>query len=235
MSHFCVMVIGEDHEKQLAPFDENLEMPRHIKATKKQLIERERQSIEKYKNSVYAEYLKDKEAYKSKCLNQKHIDYLESEFPSKLNYTEEQLYAEATRYYEEDEIGPEGEVYSTYNPQAKWDWYTIGGRYCGSIILKDGCERMCGIGFPFDLEPKHKRQLISENRADMAYKKDIKNWDELTCFALVKDGKWYEKGDMCWWGIVANEKEDEIWEEGFKKLISNLPDDTLITIVDCHI
>jgi len=54
-------------------------------------------------------------------------------------------------------------------------------------------------------------------------------------FALVKDGKWYEKGEMGWWGYVGNEKEQQDWNVEFTKLFDELPDDTLITVVDCHI
>ena len=42
MSHFAVMVIGEDQEKQLAPFDENIELPCYVAYTKQQLIDKKR-------------------------------------------------------------------------------------------------------------------------------------------------------------------------------------------------
>lgn len=58
-----------------------------------------------------------------------------------------------------------------------------------------------------------------------------------TMWAVVKDGKWYEKGEMGWWGM-SSETPDECvsWEEGFyDHFIKDLPDDTLLTVVDCHI
>lgn len=57
----------------------------------------------------------------------------------------------------------------------------------------------------------------------------------ITTFAVVKDGVWYEKGEMGWWGIVTNEKDQQDWNQKFMDLIEGLPDETLITIVDCHI
>jgi hypothetical protein len=30
-------------------------------------------------------------------------------------------------------------------------------------------------------------------------------------FAVVKDGKWYERGEMGWWGIVHDEKNRDRW------------------------
>ena len=55
-------------------------------------------------------------------------------------------------------------------------------------------------------------------------------------FALLHRGEWISRGDMGWWGCVSNEVDDE---EGYRKyvrtLIHALPDDTLLTLVDCHI
>ena len=57
----------------------------------------------------------------------------------------------------------------------------------------------------------------------------------LATFAVVKDGKWYERGGMGWWGVVHNEKDDGEWVNQFSVLINDLPGDTLLTVVDCHI
>jgi hypothetical protein len=54
-------------------------------------------------------------------------------------------------------------------------------------------------------------------------------------FAVVKDGEWFEKGEMGWWACVSNEKEEAKWQEEFNKLVEGLPGNTLLTIVDCHI
>lgn len=54
-------------------------------------------------------------------------------------------------------------------------------------------------------------------------------------FALVKDGKWYEKGEMGWWACVSNEKEQSDWNKEFNDLLESIPNDTLISVFDCHI
>jgi hypothetical protein len=56
-----------------------------------------------------------------------------------------------------------------------------------------------------------------------------------TTFAVLKDGKWYEKGAMGWWGMVANEQDQDTWNREFTKLINDLPASTLLSVVDCHI
>lgn len=54
-------------------------------------------------------------------------------------------------------------------------------------------------------------------------------------FAVLKDGQWYERGSMGWFGFVADEKDSGTWIEEFGKLVSSLPDDTLLSVYDCHI
>jgi hypothetical protein len=56
-----------------------------------------------------------------------------------------------------------------------------------------------------------------------------------TTFAVVKDGKWYERGKMGWWAYVSDEKDEETWVSMFAKLIDELPENTQLTVVDCHI
>jgi hypothetical protein len=54
-------------------------------------------------------------------------------------------------------------------------------------------------------------------------------------YAVVKDGKWYAKGEMGWFGMSDDNMTDEQWAEQYAKMIDELPEDTLLTAVDCHI
>jgi len=54
-------------------------------------------------------------------------------------------------------------------------------------------------------------------------------------FAVIKDGQWFEKGRMGWWGMVSDEKEGLKWAEEFSSLIDGLSGDTLLSVYDCHI
>jgi hypothetical protein len=191
-----ISVKGKDPEEQLAPFDENLETPRYIKYTKSQLIVEQREEIENYKNGNYAEFLRDPEAYKAGCSNKTHIEYLESIFPKKLEWTDEEIYQDVITWY--DDVGENGEVYSEYNPNSKWDWYSLGGRWSGLIKLKEGANGVVG------------KPGVGDNEVgiDQARKGDIANFDEICTFALLKDGIWYEKGQMGWWACVSNEDEN---------------------------
>lgn len=148
MSHFVVAVIVRREESTdfdyfveskvselLAPFEEK-EVPKYMEHTKEELIEIGRRNIERYKNAAYAEYLKDPEAYEAKCKNEGHMEYLKVKFPKMLNWTDEEVYQNELRWYDEEMIGKDGEVYSTYNPLSKWDWYSIGGRWDGLLPIK---------------------------------------------------------------------------------------------------
>jgi hypothetical protein len=52
---------------------------------------------------------------------------------------------------------------------------------------------------------------------------------------VLKDGKWAERGEMGWFGMVSNEQDKNAWDQQFNDMLDALPDDTLITICDCHI
>jgi hypothetical protein len=38
---------------------------------------------------------------------------------------------------------------------------------------------------------------------------------------------------MGWWACVSDEKDN--WSEEFAKLLDEIPDDTLLSVYDCHI
>jgi hypothetical protein len=54
-------------------------------------------------------------------------------------------------------------------------------------------------------------------------------------FAVLYNGNWYQRGEMGWWGMVANEKDKNEWENQFYELLESLPEDTLLSVYDCHI
>ena len=216
MSHFAVYVFtnkgGRDIDELLAPYDEEIVCEPYIEYTKQQAIEKVRKDIEDYKNGLYAEYLADPVTYKEKCSNADHIDYLENEFPKKLNWTDDECYEYQKQWFEDDMVDEYGNLLSTYNPNSKWDWYEIGGRWSRELINKEG----------------------KNTNTDYANQID---WDKtLIPFAFVDpNGVWHEKGEMGWWAMVSNEKEQDSWEEEFKNFIKDLDDEVEVTIVDCHI
>ena len=57
----------------------------------------------------------------------------------------------------------------------------------------------------------------------------------LSCWAVLKDGVWSEKGSMGWFGMADEKRDPAEWEAEVTKLVTDLPDDHWIVMVDCHI
>lgn len=133
--HYTCLVIGPDYKAQLEPFDENTP----VKPYKAYWDSRELESWERI--------LQEREGERRK----------EGGAPGemeKFTYPEEQVLASEyelddmarvyrARYLPADDEGPEvddGGIFewSTYNPQSKWDWYAVGGRWTGFFKLKPG-------------------------------------------------------------------------------------------------
>lgn len=286
MSHSTCLVIGANPELQLEPFDENLEMPRYVKYTKDGLIAKGRKEIEHYKNNIYAQYLENPEKYLANS-SPGHTKYITEEFPKKLNWSDEEIYADQIENYDDENIGGEGEVYSTYNPKSKWDWYSLGGRWTGMLKLKEGAtgeigspgimtedapkgycdsalikdidfEGMVAIDFEkySKLYEEFEKEVVEDSKKHAikaifdygirnigtdekfipetkeAY---VKRNTQFHTFAVLKDGEWFERGEMGWWGIVKDEKDPDEWQNKFDELLKSLPEDTLISVYDVHI
>lgn len=54
-------------------------------------------------------------------------------------------------------------------------------------------------------------------------------------FAFVKDREWFQRGEMGWFGMSTDEMPQGDWNALCWQQIQNLPGDTLLTVVDCHI
>jgi hypothetical protein len=293
MSHFTVLVIGEDVEEQLAPFQEN-----NMGDCPKKYMEfndMEDEMLKEYENDEYSSGELLKEKYSS-------FDVFAKEY-----HGYKQRDAEKGRYgYWE-------------NPNKKWDWWVVGGRWTGMLkakanaIFELGEEGFMGraaeegwgdsmLKRDIDIEgirdeqgeiaaskydkamaiigdlPTNKpweeirdRENIDASRQEfwsqprcvawnehkkaVGYENFPFGWDEspdsflisreqyienarrgaITTHAVIKDGKWYERGKMGWWAMVSDKKEDEQWDNEFSALIDSIPEDTRLTVVDCHI
>lgn len=203
------------------------------------------------------------------------------------------------------------------NPNKKWDWYSIGGRWQGFLHLKQGAAGI-ELGEPGafgphdDTDPlRHTSQCLKRDidfnsmreksgaKAAELWEKAHRitdgaawrSWEEIvkeskedyklaretywaqgpvnalretrdpefvfdiddslagpkdafiaaardraiSTFALVMDGRWTAKGEMGWFGCSTEETPHAEWNRRMNELLDSLPDDTLITIVDCHI
>lgn len=64
----------------------------------------------------------------------------------------------------------------------------------------------------------------------------ISDWIEtapaLSAYSAVVDGKWLSRGEVGWFGISTGETDD--WPEQFERILTSIPADHYVAIVDCH-
>ncbi len=121
MSHFAVVVTG-DYEEALAPYHEfecTGEDDQYVVDV----------DVTEEKLSEYKKYGEDGQSF---------LDYLEdndyAELTDQNRGTDDVKYG----YFIRGTDGQVEKVIRRTNPNSKWDWYQLGGRYSGRLILKDG-------------------------------------------------------------------------------------------------
>lgn len=215
MSHFITLVFTKENgrtvEELLAPYDENIVYAPYVLYTREQAIAKIRKEIEDYKNGPYTEYVSSPKKYEESHPNAEHINYLKNKFPKKLEWTDDECYEDMKWRFNKSMIEPNGDLLSIYNPNSKWDWYTIGGRWNNYL------------------------KTLSGKTTNEDYVSKI-DWEDILPFAFVTPiGEWHERGKMGWWAFVSNEKATDNWKSEFKEFLDNLDEDTIVTVVDCHI
>ena len=54
-------------------------------------------------------------------------------------------------------------------------------------------------------------------------------------YAVIKDGEWFAKGKMHMFAYSDDNMTEEEWCAQVHKLYEELPEDALLTLVDCHV
>ena len=141
------------------------------------------------------------------------------------------------------------------NPNAKWDWYDVGGRWEGLILNKDGervnFARLKDIDWKtmreeamkeaekiWDSEPQSIERYFAGIKKDDTRDSFIKRESEFTTYAVItSDGEWHSKGEMYQFGISSETTEESNdWSSGFyNRFIKDSDQDLILVIVDCHI
>ena len=99
------------------------------------------------------------------------------------------------------------------NANAKWDWWSAWKveEHETSIPLKNGGEVASALIQNVDI-------------------------DKITCWAIIYNGEWLEKGKMGWWGEsdTTNKSENEFFLK-MRNILKSLPNNTKITLIEGHI
>lgn len=214
MSHFTVLVIGDNADSQLAPFDENMEVEEYLEG-EVDVDEMER-FLQYYKEKHDADGTFE-EVYKkwgndwngSRWRREEQIRQVNWKCPScgEVNHWNSVICGQ--RFRKRKGCGgliPPNQYtvwneYSRYNPDSKWDWYQLGGRWTGYFLLKAGAKGELGESGVFE-------NTAPINTADSARKGDI-DFEEMRKQAGLRASQRYTD----FWNIVdgrAVPKWDEI-------------------------
>jgi hypothetical protein len=188
MSHFTVMVIGDCVDDILEPYDENKKVKPHIDQTKDEI----HKDFMKCQGRIYAENKPkdDLDDFEKLTLS---IDNVNSKWLDKWNGRK---------------LDKNGNTLSTYNQDSKWDWYQVGGRWSGSLILKP--DRIGDLG---ERSWTNRDVEVPSGRVDVAIKGDI-DWDAMNGEARKDAEKSWDdlfnpNPETCWYNSKYIEKQQK--------------------------
>lgn len=124
--------------------------------------------------------------------------------------TPQQYYDERIRLHEQ--FDDEGRPISTYNPDSKWDWYVIGGRWDGWINDRETSNESI----------EDNSALVEETIAR----------NKIPHAVITPDGDWHERGEMGWFATLLTENEN--WEQDVRAILAPYAGYRFV-IVDAHI
>lgn len=199
--HASLFVIGPDTERQLAPFNEQLE-------------------VEPYRQPISSACIQRMREYYASGDSKRHpvipIDAPISAYQPVVSDWDnwEGLDVDANGYYR----------ISTNNQRGKWDWYQVGGRWDGRIIMFDGAKVNWSASQCIDWQ--------AMNRLD---EEGYSYWP----FAILADGVFQERREWVWdaeneEGKSVEHFSEEDWRDHCYQFLSRLAPDTLVTLIDYH-
>lgn len=190
MSHFSVLVITQKHhedttpfiteaivDKLMAPYDETKEVKPYVSmpyAEVRSMIDTDYRKdslkhLAEYGNAVVG---------KNVLHDSQEVNDAIDKALTVADNGDYSILSILVKEWSNDELDEHGNITSTYNKDAKWDWYKIGGRWDGEMGNDDNTT------------------LVSELPEDFK-----------TFAVVTPDGKWHGRGNMGWWGIVSDEDE----------------------------
>ncbi|MEX3422110.1 hypothetical protein H0911_24845 [Bacillus sp. HSTU-bmb18] len=222
-------------------------------------IPKEKAGDRKYLESVMAPFDEKKEVtpYIYKTKQELIEEYNKS---SEANETSYEAWLQYWYIDDGEQIDEEGNHLSTYNPNSKWDWYVVGGRWSNLLIDKDGNSCDAAYAGELDLQAmkdKNVRSAKNDWKAMQESPNDVlkvlmygarkgeteeeyvqRNSKTLSTYAVIdKQGNWIAKGDMGWFGMSSEtDVESDDWDGKFtERFINPLEAGDVVVIVDCHI
>lgn len=112
------------------------------------------------------------------------------------------------------------------NPNQKWDWWQVGGRYSARLVLKDGRRADDAPAGQVDWAATAGKVVWSDSSPENS---------RVPFFAvLTRTGQWAEKGKMGWWACVSN-RDDAAFDDFYKNFLATVDPGQRVYVVDAHI
>jgi len=224
----------------LSAFDENREMPRYLERTKEQIIADGRAEIEEYKNGRYAEYLKDPAAYAADC-RPSHLEYVSVEFPKKLTWSDDEVYADQLQWADEEDIDEQGRQWSTTNPEGYWDWWNIGGRWTEEYREHQGetvvqfverlRETLTAIEAGTSFRPAPEEGMALERPDEL-----LPWWFPKNIVIPGETGpKWVRQGHVGWFGTAGSDLTEADWIRKLIEAVADCNENDTLVYIDFHV
>jgi len=201
MSHFSVLVIGPNPEEQLAPYQEN-----NMEDCPKKYLsfyDVEDEYADQYNNGVVEIYVlptgKWEFSYSASEVMKKAGNLVKRKYS--LLYETFEVFMCEYAGYEKNEDGRYG-YYE--NPNAKWDWYQLGGRWAGSFKLKDNAKPLRATELSWASGP------TKNGWCDAALVKDI-DFKGMLKDAECEAGKKYDQVQREFGGVIPT--LDHTWTD----------------------
>ena len=134
MSHFTVLVIGENIDEKLAPYSEEMQVEPYIDTPREEVEKKYTEIRKEAVMSSFKRFQMHLEGYRGKTRIPKYLQ----------KYTREMSLSEFANEFYGQKLDENGNLLTTYNPNSKWDWFQIGGRWAGSLLVKDDTNRIRG-------------------------------------------------------------------------------------------
>lgn len=269
MSHFYTIALLSEAEisrciealyEMLSPYDENLEVEGYVKecwCVGEQAKEESDARAAQFMEKTTGKTLETLRTEYSEMIAVKYDDRSAlGEYPTWQDFSEEWV-SEYRRVAESFfNVHPkketpttqcqvcygEGSYISQYNPDSKWDWWVVGGRW------SDTFESVPNAGETFtkvkELIQKQNNSAFTDVgddlRNNIATVEDLLTLNEETFedvampFAVVTEDGWYESGKMGWWGQVRDGEDSDTWVENVKNIYQNNRDKFAV-VLDLHI
>lgn len=209
MSHYTCLVIGEDVDGQLAPYDENEPVEPYKSYWDSDEITRWEGILRE--STTRKRDPETKEEHEEECPPEQvltqgeySLEDMRRVYMARYHSYEEpdREFVEGLEGFEVDESElderlhiDDGGIYewSTYNPKSKWDWYQIGGRWTGYFKLKKHALAGATLGESgtFDNEPEHDADQARKGDVDIEWMRDdagrraAERWDRVN--AVIGD------------------------------------------------